>query len=113
MSLGLASGRRAYSPVPQTRCPRGWNDAEVDALIDSARTELDLEARGEIFQKVERRLLDLNWFLGISAGPYFGLRQKWLRDYRDNRARITSLVNPSWVWMDLDNAPDDRKSPSA
>ena len=91
----------------------GWNDAEMDALIDSARTELDLEARGEIFQKVERRLLDLNWFLGISAGPYFGLRQKWLRDYRDNRARITSLTNPSWVWMDLDNAPDDRKSPSA
>ncbi|MSQ29196.1 MAG: hypothetical protein EXR68_01740 [Dehalococcoidia bacterium] len=90
----------------------GWKDAEMDTLVEAQKVEFDEKARGPIFQKIERKLLDLSWFLGISAGPYFGLRQPWVRDYRDNRARITSLTNPSWVWLDMAKAPASRKSAS-
>ncbi|MSQ41502.1 MAG: ABC transporter substrate-binding protein [Dehalococcoidia bacterium] len=108
-------GVRVQSIYSTNAAPKaaGWKDTELDSLIDAQRLEFDDKARGAIFQKIERKLLDLAWFLGISAGPYFGLRQPWVRDYRDNRARITALTNPSWVWLDLNKAPANRKSQPA
>ncbi len=89
---------------------QGINDPDLDALIDAQRVEFDPVARGRIFQDIEQRLFEQMYFAGISAASLFRMWQPWVHDWRDNRARFASIMNPSWMWMDLDEAPGDRAS---
>ncbi len=90
---------------------QGINDPELDALLDAQKLSFDPEVRGEIFQNIESRLFEQMYFAGISAASLFRMWQPWVQNWRGNRARFGSIMNPSWISLDLDTAPDNRKSP--
>ena len=88
----------------------GFNDPEVDRLIDAAKLEFDVEARGELYQQLELALLDVVNTAAISAPAWIAMQQPWIHDWRDIRAARHAITNPSWIWMDLDEAPSDRRA---
>lgn len=88
----------------------GWNDPKIDALIDAAKVEFDIEARGEIFQQLEQAMIDGVLWASISAPSLIRMWQPWVHDWRDNRAQRQSIMNPSWIWMDVSEAPENRLS---
>ncbi len=95
------------STNPQTV---GWNDPALDALIDQGKVEFDDAARGAIFQKVEQAMIDAQLWASISAPSLIRMWQPWINDWRDNRAQRQSIMNPSWIWMDVETAPENRLS---
>ncbi len=88
----------------------GWNDPKIDALIDAAEREFDVEARGAIFQQLEQAMIDGVLWASISAPSLIRMSQPWVYDWRDNRAQRQSIMNPSWIWMDVNEAPENRLS---
>ena len=88
----------------------GWNDPKIDALIDAGKLEFDLEARGAVFQQLEQAMIDGVLWASISAPSLIRMSQPWVYDWRDNRAQRQSIMNPSWIWMNVEEAPDNRLS---
>ena len=100
---------RTYSSTSTSGGAAGYNDPEVDSLITKQKTEYDSEARGKLFEQLERKLLDLCWSSKISANKLWAIRQGGVHDWRHNHSSRASVMNPSSIWMD-DTAPDSRKS---
>ena len=99
-----------YHSTSTNAKPFGWNEPTVDALVDAARIEFDPEARAEIFQQLEQALIDTVIWASISAPSLIRMWQPWIHDWRDNRAQRQSIMNPSWIWMDVAEAPSNRLS---
>ena len=88
----------------------GINDPTVDSLIDAAKVEFDPDARGAIFQQLEQAMIASVLWASISAPSLIRMWQPWIHDWRDNRAQRQSIMNPSWIWMDVSEAPENRLS---
>ena len=88
----------------------GFSDPEIDSLIDAAKLEFDPEARGKIFQQLELLLIDTMYVASLSSPQNIRMQQPWIHDWRDNRASRQSIMNPHWIWMDVDVAPSNRLS---
>lgn len=98
-----------HSTSPNSKAA-GINDKELDALIDAAKVEFDIKARGEIFKKIELRLIDQAYYAAVSAPALTRMSRPWVRDWRDNRAQRGAIMNPDFLWMDMTKAPASRKS---
>ena len=59
----------------------GWGNAELDALLDEGRAELDEEARKEIFREVQRILAENVWVLDIPAESGLEVWHPYVKDY--------------------------------
>ena len=47
----------------------------------------------------------------LPQATLYAIWQPWIHDWSDNRANRQTLMNPWQVWMDLNEAPADRKQP--
>ena len=55
-------------------------------------------------------MIDAQLWASISAPSLIRMWQPWINDWRDNRAQRQSIMNPSWIWMDVETAPENRLS---
>ena len=97
-----------YLSTEVTPMAAGFSDEEMDRLIRAQKVEFDLDARGELFQAIERRLLELAWNPKISANSIWAISQPWMFNWRHNHSSRASIMNPSSIWMDIDAAPSNR-----
>ncbi len=88
----------------------GIKDAEVDQIIEKQSTEFDPAKRGPIFVQMQRLLLDKAYFFTIPQPTTYGLWQPWVYNWVGNKASRQVIMNPSSIWMDVDQAPADRKT---
>ena len=102
------TANNTYLSTEVTPMAAGFNDPEMDRLITAQKVEFDLEARGELFQQIERLLLELAWNPKISANTIWAITQPWIFNWRHNHSSRASIMNPSSIWMDLDAAPSNR-----
>jgi peptide/nickel transport system substrate-binding protein len=89
--------------------PAGIVDPDLDTLIDSQSTEFDFGKRGSLFQQIERRILDQVYKAPISTPKSLQISQPWVHDWAGNRSAIQVVMNPNAVWMNVDQAPANRR----
>ncbi len=65
----------------------GYNNPEVDRLLNEAAVENDLERRVELYRQVERLIIEDGVWLTTSHGKNYTLTKPW----------VTGLVNPPMV----------------
>jgi ABC-type transport system substrate-binding protein len=82
----------------------GINDSELDRLIDAQQVEFDSAKRGQVFQQIERRILDQVHKAPLGTPSVYVLQQPWIYDWVDNRSSRQSVMNPSTIWMDVNQA---------
>ena len=46
-----------------------WVDPEVDATLDAIDSELDTVKRKQLSQELERKMIDLAWYVVIGGNP--------------------------------------------
>jgi ABC-type transport system substrate-binding protein len=105
-------GTAAYTVFHSTGIyakPSGINDSDLDALINAQTTEFDFNKRGAIFQKIERRILDNIYKAPISTPKSLQLTQPWVHDWAGNRSAIQVVMNPDAIWMNVAQAPTNRR----
>jgi ABC-type transport system substrate-binding protein len=84
--------------------PAGISDPELDRLIDAQGTEFDFAKRGQIYQDIERRILDGVHNAPIGTPSVYVLQQPWVNDWVDNRSSRQAIMNPSTIWVDANLA---------
>jgi peptide/nickel transport system substrate-binding protein len=82
----------------------GINDPELDRLIDGQAAEFDFAKRGQIYQQIERRILDGVHKAPISTPAVYVLQQPWVNAWVDNRSSRQAVMNPSSIWVDAQAA---------
>jgi peptide/nickel transport system substrate-binding protein len=82
----------------------GMADAELDRLVDAQTVEFDATKRGQLFQQIERRILDQFHKAPLGTPTVYVLNQPWVYDWVDNRSSRQAVMNPSAIWVDVDQA---------
>jgi peptide/nickel transport system substrate-binding protein len=82
----------------------GINDAELDHLFEAQTGEFDASKRGQIYQQIEHRILDQAHNAPIATPTVYVLQQPWVYDWVDNRSSRQTVMNPSSIWMDANQA---------
>ena len=82
----------------------GINDAELDKLIEQQASEFDASKRGQIYQQIERRILDQAHEAPIGTPNDYQLGQPWVYDWVTGRGARQSVSNPNDIWMDVQQA---------
>ncbi|MEK7215419.1 MAG: ABC transporter substrate-binding protein [Chloroflexota bacterium] len=103
------AGFYVHSNSPNSKA-YGIKDAEVDQLIEKQAAEFDPAKRGAIFVQMQRLLLDKAFFFTVPQPTTYGLWQPWVYNWVGNKASRQVVMNPTTIWMDVDQAPANRKS---
>jgi peptide/nickel transport system substrate-binding protein len=82
----------------------GMADAELDRLVDAQTVEFDAAKRGQLFQQIERRILDQFHKAPLGTPTVYVLNQPWVYDWVDNRSSRQAVMNPSSIWLNADQA---------
>ncbi|MEK7215418.1 MAG: ABC transporter substrate-binding protein [Chloroflexota bacterium] len=88
----------------------GIKDADLDQIIEKQSTEFDPAKRGPFFVQMQRLLLDKAYFFTVPQPTTYGMWQPWIYNWVGNKASRQVIMNPSTIWMDVDQAPADRKT---
>jgi peptide/nickel transport system substrate-binding protein/glutathione transport system substrate-binding protein len=91
--------------------PAGINNPDLDKLIEAQGGEFDYAKRGALFAQIERMILDNAYKAPISTPKAIRLSQPWLHDWVDNRSAHQVVMNPNAIWMNVEQAPSNRRQP--
>lgn len=91
----LRSGQPAGTPWTNQF---GWQDDEIDALIDAAASELDVNKRAEMYHELQRKSMEQLPVLFAIEHPFISVTSKKLKNHH-NTPRWNSS---SWydLWLD-------------
>lgn len=88
----------------------GIKDPELDQIIERQSTEFDPAKRGPTFVQMQRRVHDRAHMFTVPQPTTYGMWQPWVYNWVGNKASRQVIMNPSSIWMDVDQAPADRKT---
>jgi len=89
----------------------GIKDDDLDKLVEAQSNEFDYNKRGEIYMQLQRLLMDRVYTIPLPQAAIYAIWHPWVHDWVDNKANRQTVMNPWQIWMDLEQAPPDRKSP--
>ena len=89
----------------------GIKDPEVDRLVGAQSTELDDKKRGAIFKELQRLLVERVYTIPLPQSLLYSVWQPWVYDWVSNKGNRQAIMNPWAIWMDVDQAPADRRGP--
>jgi peptide/nickel transport system substrate-binding protein len=80
------------------------NDPELDKLFEAQGSEFDFAKRGQLFQQIERRVLDQMHKAPVGTPDVYVLNQPWVHDWIDNRSSRQTVMNTPSIWVDVEAA---------
>lgn len=89
----------------------GMKDAELDRLIEQQAETFDRKKRGEIFIQIQRLMMERAYAAALPQPALYTMWQPWIHDYVSNLGGRQTVMNPWAIWMDVDQAPEDRRGP--